>query len=151
MFGHNNDETISILFVLRNEIFIRKFRNFYQILCLFRAGLVYTRPPLFWNNRLFSECSFYFFFKLNRLCDCTWYSWLPDPSSQSQIYENAIEIILNLKRRFHWKTQSTWSSLDPIKITYLTGRTNKSQRIRLPSRCGFGLYPLISWKQWYSR
>ena len=41
-----NNEKISIFFVLRNEICIRKFQKFYKILRLFRAGLVYSRSNL---------------------------------------------------------------------------------------------------------
>ena len=42
----NNDEKISIFFVIRNEVFLRKFRKFQQISCLLRAGLVCSKSSL---------------------------------------------------------------------------------------------------------
>ena len=45
-----NDEKIFMIFVLRNEIFIWKFRKFLQISCLFRAGRCIPGPTLFQNN-----------------------------------------------------------------------------------------------------
>ena len=47
----NNDEKISTFYVLRYEMFIRRFfRKFKQISCLLRAGLVYSRANLVSNN-----------------------------------------------------------------------------------------------------
>ena len=43
----NNDEKISMFFVLRYEIFISEvFQKYKQISCMLRAGLVYSRSNL---------------------------------------------------------------------------------------------------------
>ena len=80
-------------------------------------------PTLFRNNDYFIFGMLYLSFKFNCLCDC-----FLTLSIQLQIHENAIEIVLNLKEDF-MQRRKVPIRLWIIKITYLTGRTNKLQRI----------------------
>ena len=95
----NNDDKI-LFFVLRYEIFIRKFRKFQQISCLWELDWCTTGLILFRNNWiLFSECSISL---LNLIVfvtarDTDGFLTL---SSRLQIHENATEIAWNLKQGF---------------------------------------------------
>ena len=123
----NIDERISAFFCITIQNFYSEaFRKFRHISCLLRAGLVYSRSNLVlkYLTILFSECSLF----LNLTVFVTArdiHSFLA-LSSQFQIHENAIKIGLNLKQLQRRKVPSR---LWIITLTYLTGRTNKMQRI----------------------
>ena len=59
------------------------------------------------------------------------HQYVPDPLQSAQIHENATKICLN--RQQTSKAQSTRSSLDHKKITYLSVETNKLPQRAYPS------------------
>ena len=67
----NNDEKISTFFVLRYEIFIRKFSKIQADFMHFESwtGVLQVQPCFDIIDNFFSKCSLSF--KFNCLCDCT--------------------------------------------------------------------------------
>ena len=128
MFGHNNDEKISAFFVLRYEIFIRKFPKIQADFMPFESWTDVLQVHSYFeiiDNFIFGMLSLSLLNSIVFVTARNIHNFLI-LSSQLQMHENAIEIGLNLKQLQRRKVPNC---LWIITLTYLTGRTNKLQRI----------------------